>query len=159
CAGHPTMSLSDFALIGNIVGAVAVVVSLIYLGRQIRQNTRHAQAAIQQARSNLLCEHSMRIADSPALDAFMRGMAGDTTLTPIQQAQFIFVCRSMFFVSENHFLQHRLGLLTENAWSTFVSTVRSGMASCGYRAAWKANAPLFSDEFRAFMDNIVQATP
>src|SRR6478672_8466794 len=100
------MSLADLASVGNIVGAVAVLVSLLYLGLQIRQNTRHAQAAIQQSRSSLLCEHSMRIADSPALDAFMRGLAGDTTLTPLEQARFIFVCRSIFFLSENHFLQN-----------------------------------------------------
>src|SRR5580765_2019544 len=96
------MSLSDFASVGNIIGALAVVVSLIYLGLQIRQNTRHAQAVIQQSRSGLLCEHSMRIADSRALDPFMRGMAGDTSLTPVEQAQFIFMCRSMFLISEDH---------------------------------------------------------
>ena len=100
----------------------------------------------------------MRIAESPALEAFMRGLAGDTSLTPIQQAQFIFVCRSIFFFSENHFLQNRMGLLTRDAWETFVASVRSGMGGCGYRAAWKANSSLFSDEFRAFMDDMMRTT-
>jgi hypothetical protein len=153
------MSLSDFSSVGNIIGAFAVVISLIYLGMQIRQNTRHAQAVIQQSRSSLLCEHSLRIADSHALDAFMRGMAGDTNLTLVEQAQFIFMCRSMFFISEDHFLQNRVGLLTKDAWVTFVSTVRSAMGSCGYRAAWRANRPLFSVEFRNFMDEMMRATP
>lgn len=153
------MSRSDFASVGNNIGALAVVISLVYLGLQIRQNTRHAQAVIQESRSSLLCDHSMRIADSHALDAFMRGMAGDTNLTPVEQAQFIFLCRSMFLVSEDHSLQNRVGLLTRDAWNTFVSTVGSAMASCGYRAAWKANRSMFGHEFREFMDEIMRTTP
>jgi hypothetical protein len=153
------MSLSDYASVGNIIGALAVVVSLIYLGLQIRQNTRHAQAVIQQSRCALLSEHSMRIADSHALDAYMRGMAGDTNLAPVEQAQFIFLCRSMFLIAEDHFLQNRVGLLTKDAWITFVSTVQSAMGSCGYRAAWKANRSMFGQEFRAFMDEMMRVTP
>jgi hypothetical protein len=41
------MSLSDLASIGSFVSGAAVLVSLVYLRLQIRQNTRHSQALIQ----------------------------------------------------------------------------------------------------------------
>ena len=34
------MNLNDLANLGQIIGALAVVVSLIYVAHQIRQNTR-----------------------------------------------------------------------------------------------------------------------
>ena len=45
------MSLSDLASIGSLVSGVAVLVSLIYLSQQTRQNTKHSRALIQQGRS------------------------------------------------------------------------------------------------------------
>lgn len=38
------MSWTDFAAIGDVIAALAVVVSLIYVGRQIRQSNRIARA-------------------------------------------------------------------------------------------------------------------
>jgi len=45
------MSLSDLAAIGSLISGVAVLISLIYLSQQIRQNTKHSRAIIQQGRA------------------------------------------------------------------------------------------------------------
>jgi hypothetical protein len=39
------MSLNDLANLGQIIGAVAVVISLFYVASQIRQNTNAVRAA------------------------------------------------------------------------------------------------------------------
>jgi hypothetical protein len=44
------MSLNDLANLGQIIGAIAVVISLIYLALQIRQNTNAVRSAT--ARNN-----------------------------------------------------------------------------------------------------------
>ena len=43
------MNLNDLANIGQVIGAVAVVVSLIYVAYQIRQNTNAVRAATAQS--------------------------------------------------------------------------------------------------------------
>jgi hypothetical protein len=43
------MSLEDLGNVGEFVAAVAVVVSLIYLAFQIRQNTRWLRASLKQS--------------------------------------------------------------------------------------------------------------
>jgi hypothetical protein len=43
------MNLNDLANLGQIIGAVAVVVSLIYVAYQIRQNTNAVRAATAQS--------------------------------------------------------------------------------------------------------------
>ncbi len=43
------MSLTDLANIGQVIGAIAVVISLIYVALQIRQNTNAVRSATAQA--------------------------------------------------------------------------------------------------------------
>jgi hypothetical protein len=47
------MSLNDLANLGQVIGALAVVISLIYVALQIRQNT----AAIRSAAAQTVHEH------------------------------------------------------------------------------------------------------
>jgi hypothetical protein len=43
------MNLNDLANLGQIIGAIAVVLSLFYVGHQIRQNTNAVRSATAQA--------------------------------------------------------------------------------------------------------------
>jgi hypothetical protein len=42
------MSLNDLANLGQVIGAIAVVISLIYVALQIRQNTNAVRSATAQ---------------------------------------------------------------------------------------------------------------
>jgi hypothetical protein len=44
------LSIQDWGAIGEIVGALAVVASLIYLAMQIRQNTRQISMSLESAK-------------------------------------------------------------------------------------------------------------
>ena len=66
------MTLTDLASLGSFVSAVAVVISLIYLALQVRQNTRHSQALIQQGRAARISDAALKIAELRADDGFVR---------------------------------------------------------------------------------------
>src|SRR5215471_2832230 len=59
------MSLNDLANLGQIIGAIAVVVSLVYVALQIRQNTNAVRAATSQS----VHEHFANWYNSLARDA------------------------------------------------------------------------------------------
>ena len=68
------MSIQDWAAIGEIVGAIAVLVTLIYLTAQIRQNTRQIRseghARIADSYNGIL---SQLLADDVLLKSTVRG--------------------------------------------------------------------------------------
>jgi hypothetical protein len=71
------MTLQDLGAIGEVIGAVAVVVTLIYLAKQIRQNTR----AMDEARRLALAQtYQMR---SDALQAMLVQAADSEHIGPI----------------------------------------------------------------------------
>lgn len=48
------MNLSDVASVATIISSAAVALSLVYLGLQARQNTKHTRALIQAGRVDRL---------------------------------------------------------------------------------------------------------
>ena len=86
--GWSGLTLEDLENIGEFVGALGVVISLVYVAIQIRQNTRQItdntnalklseESAAQQNFSRL---RLLLIGDSEASQLFERGLAGDRSL-------------------------------------------------------------------------------
>ena len=66
-ASHDTRRPSS---LGSFISGIAVLASLVYLALQIRQNTKHSQALIQQGRAARIADTALRIAELRADDAF-----------------------------------------------------------------------------------------
>ncbi len=77
------MSIQDWGAIGEIVGALAVVASLIYLAMQIRQNTRQISMSLESAklaafeRTVESSNHAREvlITNPEVADLFLKGLA------------------------------------------------------------------------------------
>ncbi len=66
---------------GEFVGAIAIVVTLIYLAVQIRQNTASSQAASRDSMARLTYDFTMRIAsDDSMASLFRRGQNDPNSL-------------------------------------------------------------------------------
>ena len=64
--------------LAELAGAVAVVLTLGYLARQISQNTKMMRAQAYQARSDTLMDLTMRVAESEALSSIQDRVVGFT---------------------------------------------------------------------------------
>src|SRR5438128_8677488 len=70
-----SMSLADLA---SLASSVAVVVSLLFLGQQIRQFNRNQRSVMQQARSARTVKLVSRLSDARISDVISRGANGET---------------------------------------------------------------------------------
>ena len=70
------MNLNDLANLGQIIGAVAVVISLFYVASQIRQNTNAVRSATAQAVQQAVHQALVEVLTSPELIALVTGAAG-----------------------------------------------------------------------------------
>ena len=77
------MTIQDWGAIGEIIGALAVVASLIYLAMQIRQNTRQIALSLESIKlaafeRNVESGNRAReflISDPELTDLFLKGLA------------------------------------------------------------------------------------
>lgn len=153
------VTLSDLAAFGSFIGGVAVVVSFVFLAFQIRQSTHNQRTSIAMQRAALTQELSLGIF-ARDLPLWTRGGAADPNLTEEEIGRYQGIVLLTLWLYEEHFYQHRDGMLDPGRWATNFNRLRAFMSMPGYRAAWRAIAPIyFEADFRRSVDEIMGATP
>jgi hypothetical protein len=146
------MSLEDLGNIGEFVGAIGVIVSLIYLAVQIRQNTRSSRAASYQAAVTSISDLMREIGADPDLARIVAGGASDPgLLTANEQLQFYYFALSIVRNYENIHYQYISGAIDEDTWSGWAARIKSSLATAGAQEWWRGQAPAFSRAFRDFV--------
>jgi hypothetical protein len=149
------MSLSDLASLGSFVSGLAVLISLIYLARQVRQTERNQQILIRHSRVSRTVDLHLALADPAVADAWLHGSGSPQEITQTELSQFTNLCRALFFHFEDSFYQREEGLLNDDAFETVVAGARLIARSPGLRAAWRSARLNFGGRFLDFMDAVV----
>src|SRR5438477_10652906 len=102
------MTLNDLANIGQIVGALAVVVSLIYVALQIRQNTNAVRSATAQAvHEHFASWYYLLANDAELSQVAVNGLRDYFSLSETEKARFIAMFMAFLSYSQNAFLKWR----------------------------------------------------
>jgi len=144
------MNWEALGAVGEIVGAVAVVLTLGYLAVQIRQNTQATKTSSLQAALSA----AMNVFDAPARDrdlarVIRSGMADPSSLTDDEYAQFRWWARLALRAAENVFVQHNAGVLDHETWVARAETLTPLLAAPGGRKVW---AEISASHRRDFQD-------
>ena len=150
------MSWDAIAAVGELLGALGVIISLIYLGTQVRGSaaqTRHAAARSVLSQLNA----SLReVAAAPSLSgAYHKATNGLSNLDSDSEAMQL----SAFYLSmvrpyEELFHYHRTGAVDDWAWSSAHSLLESMAKTPGFADWWQARAEWFTPDFRAHIDKM-----
>ncbi len=111
------MTLQDLANIGELVGGLAVVLSLVYVGLQIRQNTTAVRLATAQAvHDNYAAWYTNLSADADLNQIVIKGLKDYSSLEETEKAQFIDTFMAFSSYSQNAYYQWRQGSLSPQLW-------------------------------------------
>jgi hypothetical protein len=148
------MSLNDLANLGQVIGAIAVVISLIYVALQIRQNTN----AVRSATAQTVHEHFARwyhlvAADDELAKIVASGLRNYESLSEQERVRFIAAFMAFLSYSQNAFLKWREGLLASPLWLGWELVIMNLVCAPGGKAFWKERAYMFGDEFRRYIDD------
>ncbi len=149
------MTLSELGALGELIGGVAVVVSLVYLATQIRDSTRAARASRAQA---VLSESQAFVrviaADTPSARVFRLGLADSGELSEDERAQFTAQLMMMFRNFENMFFQFQLHDRDDLAWQSCVASMEQFVGLPGSQKFWSDRSGNYAPEFRKVVDLI-----
>lgn len=152
------MSLEELAYISQVVGVVAVFASLVFVGLQIRQNTRATRAASHNAVSNSLNEINRMFAENADLTKlWLTGMADRKVLSAEERWRFDATARAYLHVCETMFIQANLGTGDKGVLQAEEDGIRQVFTAPGIRDWWAENPFGFCAEFRAYVAKLTQA--
>jgi hypothetical protein len=155
------MNLTDLANLGQVIGAVAVVISLIYVAYQIRQNTNAVRAATAQSVHEHFANWYHLLASDGELSAVLiAGLQDYASLSEKDKGRFIATFMAFLSYSQNAFLKWRQGLLAPSLWAGWEQIIMNFTGSPGGRAFWKERAYLFGEDFRRHVeDDVMKREP
>ena len=151
------MNWDAIGAIGEIVGAIAVVATLLYLSAQIRQANRATRSeSIQEATTAFNEINGWVVNDEQLARIFLVGSRDIDELSEEENVRFAFFLLSTFHVFETIFLQNRFGTIDPSIWESEMGSLKYLIAKPGVTAWWNANPLSFSSDFRKFVSHEIQ---
>lgn len=146
------MTLESWAYLAEIIGAGAVVASLVYVGIQIRDSNRVNQANARHQISEFVLQVSMFQAQHADRLAEIRQKSelgeGDRLFRWWNHMLFM-------LHAETYYHHYELGLMQAGHWKGYVRYVEAYATSPGFVEFWSDVGPAFSRDFAGWMTEIV----
>lgn len=153
------MNWEAVSAIGQVVGAVAVVISLVYLAAQIRDNTRSTRSATRQSIVDSIVSVNLAMAQSDAIARALRSNLDGRPLAPHEALQQLAHCYACMRTWENVHFQYRSGMLSDEDWSGFRQNVKALMQVPAFRDFWEREREVFSQAFRREVTAVLREIP
>ena len=153
------MNWEAISAVGEIVGAITVVATLIYLAVQVRRSTAATQAASIQAAAATDHEFLLTIGSDPVTAQLWSSyLAAPETLPDDQKVQGHLLMASLLRRLENIYIQNQLGTLSEKGWRSRHAMFNVIANSRGYSAYLDSQMAAFlNEEFAEYMTQLTAA--
>ena len=120
-------SITGWVAAAEIISAFAVVISLVYVGLEIRQGSLVSEADIQAELLTYTTKRRHLVIESPDLAALLaRGYDDPDQLTPAERLRFQYYIELIYVAWERAVMTHEAGVLTEeifNGWDRWLTSV------------------------------------
>jgi hypothetical protein len=148
------VTIQDLGSIGELVGAVATVVTLIYLAIQIRANTNAVQSAAAQAVHEAFARwYRMLATDAELSQLVTDGLRDYASLSETGKARFVATFMAFLSCSQDAFIKWREGSLSTELWSGWELVMMNLVIPPGGQEFWRERGYLFGGEFRSHVEN------
>jgi len=134
--------------LGELVGLVGVIGSLVFVGLEVKQNTLAARAAAYQDMGSMISATWMLGAEDPELAALTLRFfeEEDAEFTPIEEARLVSQTVGAFRQYETVWRQVQLGLLDPEVLGYFI-------LSGNMKKLWPRIRQYMTPDFRAFLES------
>ena len=147
------MNWEAISAVSQLVGSLAVVLSVLYLAVQVHRSTRVAGVAAQDAAATALRDVTKPFMENAELGEVWRiGLEKLDTLSPGDQARFFNATYQFLKAFETIHFHYAYGLLDQQLWEGWRELLRHYAAAPGIAHYWKLRDYLFSERFRKFVN-------
>lgn len=149
--------LQKWALIAEVAGGVAIIISLVFVGIQFKENTRATRSAMATDANAMSSSWYMRIGSDPDTSGLLyRFLTDFDSLGQEEKFQMVMYFHAVILSFQNSFYLANEGTLDPGIRDTIIESVVVIKDTPGWHYFWENRRPLFLPEFQAFIDELMK---
>ena len=145
------MTLDQYAAIAEIVGVILVIASLIYVARQLQQNTEMIRA---ESRNSIVQLHMQELSSLVEYPDIWRGFSGQELDDESIRLNNWLIAFAR--AREHEWFQFKHGALDQASWESYSFAIPIVLSSNRARDWWDSMKPGFDKEFVQRVDQLLQ---
>lgn len=161
------MNWNAIAALAQVLAAVGVIASVVYLSLQVRQNTRQAQlnteslgVTHEMGGAQMSVDIGLAIAGDAELSAILhRARTAEPDFSPSEQVRFASFMYAAVAGFQAGFYNFRRGFADAGAWSGHERDVVALLDAPAARAWWARERARFSPELAEHLDGLLSSLP
>ena len=151
-ASLPTMNWSAISATADVLGAAAVVASLLYVAVQIKQSTRQSRlAALQDMVTELGNALQAQAQNRDLAEIVLRGLKDLNSLDPVEKLRFMSHISHILRLYEAVYFHTLEGTLDERVWKGFEAAISDVVSYPGMRAVIETRRAHLSSAFGGYL--------
>lgn len=159
------MDLMELGAIGELVGGVAVLVTLVYLALQTRRNTAQLQETTRTNRLHAMrglndTGHDLRMIlfqHPDLLDFYISGLVDYESLDRKNRIRFSLYQSDVMLLFQEAFRRNRDGFIDPEMWAGTERAHDEVLRTPGFKQFWRARKKAFNPSFTDFVDERIRA--
>ena len=153
------MNWEAIGAIGEIVGAMAVVITLVYLALQTRHSAAATQSSTEVEASRQLSAWVTRSFQDELIQGIWDDVQAGKPLSDEHYRKWLWYLSDLFHMSEGIFIQYQKGFVSAEVWGRFESTILGMLQNTPGQEFWHSGNTPFSDAFKIHIEKLLASEP
>ena len=154
------MNWDAIGAVGEIVSAIAVIVTLAYLAVQIRDGARASRsAAVTDATTAMQAWYQELGSNSESATLFLEGLKNPDSLPKRDQFQFVMMVHAAFLAFQRTYFLSHAGTLDVGLRDSIGTAIQAVNHLPGTMFYWQLRRAFFQPEFAAWVEDLLSRDP
>ena len=154
------MSLEQLGVIAEIIGAIAIIATLVYLSRQIKDSARASRSAAVTDATTGMQAFYLELGSNPETSRlFLDGLTKPESLSQEAQFQYLMMMHSCFLGFQRSFFLAREGTLDVALRDGIGTAMHSVNQLPGMHLYWRQRKNYFQPEFVEWVEGLLAREP
>jgi len=150
------IKLSDGASWAEIISALAIVVSLMFLVVEVRENSTATNTANATAHTTMISNWYQGMAkDADAMAAYMKFISDPDSCSVVEQTSAVFSLHAVMLILQNGEWLSYQGVLDKNYQQRLNSVLQTVTSSIGFKRYWSMRKSFFTPKWQANVEALI----
>ena len=149
-------NLEEIALLVEIIGGIAIIISIIFVGLQLRESSKATRSATAATTVSEITSWYSNLGNSEqGSHVFWNFMTNPKSLTPEQRFQAIMNIHGIMVTWQNSYYLLKEGTLDKRVHESLLEIINGVKNNPGFHIYWKERKSIFLKEFQEYVEVIM----